>query len=58
MSLANFLARIENNIPKIHLRILYTPVERKFGGFYYFLNKIKPFLLNKSIFLYVLTKKF
>ena len=57
MSLANFLARIENNIPKIHLRILYTPVERKFGGFYYFLNKIKPFLLNKSIFLYVLTKK-
>ena len=57
MSLANFLARIKNNIPKIHLRILYTPVERKFGGFYYFLNKIKPFLLNKNIFLYVLTKK-
>ena len=56
MSLANFLARIEK-MPKIHLRILYTPVDRKFGGFYYFLNRMKTFLINKKIFLYVLTKK-
>ena len=57
MSLANFLVRIDKHIPKIHLRILYTPVERKFGGFYYFLNKMRFFLSNKKIFLYVLTKK-
>ena len=57
MSLANFLARIDKCIPKIHLRILYTPVERKYGGFYYFLNKIKIFLNNNKIYLYVLTKK-
>jgi len=57
MSLANFLIRINTNIPKIHLRILYTPVERKFGGFFYYLNKIKLFLLNKKIYLYVLTNK-
>ena len=57
MSLANFLIRINMNIPKIHLRILYTPVERKFGGFFYYLNKIKLFLLKKKIYLYVLTKK-
>lgn len=56
MSLANFLARIEK-MPKIHLRILYTPVDRKFGGFYYFLNRMKTFLINKKIYLYVLTKK-
>lgn len=56
MSLANFLVRIEKQIPKIHLRILYTPIERKFGGFYFFLNKIK-FFLNNKIYLYVLTKK-
>ena len=56
MSLANFLVRIEKHIPKIHLRILYTPIERKFGGFYFFLNKIK-FFLNNKIYLYVLTKK-
>ncbi len=57
MSLANFLARIEKEMPKIHLRILYTPGERAFGGFYYFLNKMKIFLTNKKINLYVLTKK-
>ena len=57
MSLANFLIRINMNIPKIHLRILYAPVERRFGGFFYYLNKIKVFLLNKKIYLYVLTKK-
>ena len=57
MSLANFLVRINKEIPKIHLRILYTPVERKIGGFYFFLNKIKAFILKKRIFLYVLTKK-
>ena len=57
MSLANFLIRINMNIPKIHLRILYAPVERKFGGFFYYLNKIKVFLMNKKINLYVLTKK-
>ena len=56
MSLANFLVRIKKKIPKIHLRILYTPIDRKFGGFYFFLNKIK-FFLNNKIYLYVLTKK-
>lgn len=57
MSLANFLARLEKNIPKIHLRILYTPSSKKLRGFFYFLNKIKLFLINKKIFLYVLTKQ-
>ena len=57
MSLASFLTRINKDIPKIHLRILYTPIERRIGGFYYFLNKIKDFLLKKRIFLYVLTDK-
>ena len=57
ISLANFLARINKEIPKIHLRILYTPVERKIGGFYYFLNEIKNFLSKKKIFLYVLTNR-
>ena len=57
MSLANFLARLEKNMPKIHLRILYTPSSKKLGGFFYFLNKIKLFLINKKIFLYVLTKQ-
>jgi len=57
MSLANFLTRLEKNIPKIHLRILYTPSSKKLGGFFYFLNKIKLFLINKKIFLYVLTKQ-
>jgi len=57
MSLANFLARLEKNMPKIHLRILYTPSNKKLGGFFYFLNKIKLYLVNKKIFLYVLTKK-
>ena len=57
MSLANFLVRINKKIPKIHLRILYTPVKRSFGGFYYYLNKISNFLLNRRVFLYVLTTK-
>ena len=57
MSLANFLARLEKNIPQIHLRILYTPSTKKLGGFFYFLNKIKLYLINKKIFLYVLTKQ-
>ena len=57
MSLANFLTRIDKEIPNIHLRILYTPVERKIGGFYYFLNKIKTYILKKRVFLYVLTNK-
>ena len=57
MSLASFLARIKINIPKIHLRILYTPNEKKIGGFYFFLNQIKYFLIKEKIFLYVLTKK-
>lgn len=57
MSLANFLTRLEKNIPKIHLRILYTPSSKKLRGFFYFLNKIKLFLINKKIFLYVLTKQ-
>ena len=58
MSLANFLARINYNIPKIHLRILRTPsTKKKFGGLYDYLKKIKLFLKNKKICLYVLTEK-
>ena len=58
MALANFLSRIKIDIPKVHLRILYTPsAKRKFGGFYYFLRKIKYFLNQNQIFLYVLTQK-
>ena len=58
MSLANFLARIDKNIPKIHLRVLHTPSEKKrIGGFYFYLNKIQNFLKSKKIFLYVLTEK-
>lgn len=58
MSLANFLTRVDNNIPKIHLRVLHTPSEKKIiGGFYFYLNKIQNFLKNKRIFLYVLTEK-
>lgn len=58
MSLANFLTRIDKNIPKIHLRVLHTPSEKKrIGSFYFYLNKIQNFLKTKRIFLYVLTKK-
>lgn len=57
MSLANFLVRLEKNIPKIHLRILYTPSNKRLGGFFYFLNKVRLYLINKKIFLYVLTKQ-
>ena len=58
MSLANFLTRIDKNIPKIHLRVLHTPSDKKgIGGFYFYLNKIQNFLKTKRIFLYVLTKK-
>ena len=58
MSLANFLARIDKNIPKIHLRVLHTPSEKKrIGGFYFYLNKIHNFLNTKKIFIYVLTEK-
>ena len=58
MSLANFLTRIDDNIPKIHLRVLHTPSEKKrIGGFYFYLNKIQNFLKSKKIFLYVLTEK-
>jgi hypothetical protein len=57
MSLANFIIRLKLDIPKIHLRILYTPSYNKLGGFNFFLNKIKPFLKKKKVFIYVLTKK-
>ncbi len=58
IALANFLIRLDNNLPNIHLRILYTPsFKKKFTGFYYYLNQIKPFLLSKKIFLYSLTDK-
>lgn len=58
MSLANFLSRIDTNIPKIHLRILHTPSnKKKIGGFYFYLNKIQSFLKSNRIFLYVLTEK-
>ena len=58
IALANFIARIDDNLPNIHLRILYTPSsKKKFTGFYYYLNQIKPYLSNKKIFLYSLTDK-
>lgn len=58
IALANFIARIDDNFPNIHLRILYTPSsKKKFTGFYYYLNQIKPYLLNKKISLYSLTDK-
>ena len=58
IALANFIARIDDNLPNIHLRILYTPSsKKKFTGFYYYLNQIKPYLLNKKISLYSLTDK-
>ena len=58
IALANFMARIDDNLPSIHLRILYTPSsKKKFTGFYYYLNQIKPYLLNKKISLYSLTDK-
>ena len=58
MSLANFMVRVDNNLPRIHLRILYTPSsKKKFTGFYYYLNQLKPYLLNKKISLYSLTDK-
>lgn len=57
ISLANFLTRLKTGIPKIHLRILYTPSEKKIGGFYFFLNQIKYFLTIQRIFIYVLTEK-
>jgi hypothetical protein len=56
MSLANFIIRLKLDIPKIHLRILYTPSYNKLGGFYFYLNKIKHFLIKKKVFIYVLTK--
>ena len=58
IALANFIARIDDNLPNIHLRILYTPsLKKKFTGFYYYLNQIKPYLSNKKISLYSLTDK-
>jgi hypothetical protein len=45
-------------LPRIHLRILYTPSsKKKIAGFYYYLNQLKPYLLNKRISLYSLTDK-
>lgn len=58
IALANFIARIDDNLPNIHLRILYTPSsKKKFTGFYYYLNQIKPYLLNNKISIYSLTDK-
>lgn len=58
IALANFLLRIDSNLPNIHLRILYTPsTKKKFTGFYYYLKQIKPYLLDKKIYLYSLTEK-
>ena len=58
IALANFIARIDDDFPNIHLRILYTPSsKKKFTGFYYYLNQIKPYLSNKKISLYSLTDK-
>ena len=58
IALANFIARIDDNLPNIHLRILYTPSsKKKFTGFYYYLDQIKPYLSNKKISLYSLTDK-
>jgi hypothetical protein len=58
IALANFIVRVDDNLPRIHLRILYTPSsKKKFTGFYYYLNQLKPYLLNKRISLYSLTDK-
>lgn len=57
MSLALFLAKLKKNIPKIHLRILYAPKNRRVGGFYFYLNQMKDLIINNKIFIYVLTKK-
>ena len=56
MSLALFLAKLKINIPKIHLRILYRPKYNRVGGFYFYLNQMKDFMINNKIFIYVLTK--
>jgi hypothetical protein len=58
IALANFIIRVDDNLPRIHLRILYTPSsKKKIAGFYYYLNQLKPYLLNKRISLYSLTDK-
>ena len=57
MSLANFLIRLNKDIPKIHLRLLYTPSFKKVGGFYYYFNKLNKFLMNNKVYFYVLTEK-
>ena len=38
MSLSNFLTRIDKNIPKIHLRVLHTPSEKKYWWFLFLLK--------------------
>ena len=57
MSLANFLVRLNKDMPKIHLRLLYTPSFKKVGGFYYYFNKLNKFLINNKVYFYVLTEK-
>ena len=57
MSLANFLIRLDKDIPKIHLRLLYTPSFKKVGGFNYYFKKFNKFLKNNRVFFYVLTEK-
>ena len=57
MSLSNFLIRLNKDMPKIHLRLLYTPSFKKVGGFYYYFKKLNKFLKNNKIYFYVLTEK-
>ena len=42
---------IYENIPKIHIRVLYPPKNR-FKDFFFYLNKIKKNILNNKITIY------
>jgi hypothetical protein len=51
ISLVYFLSNIENIVPKIHIRLIYTAKKRVRGLFFY-LKKLKKFVNNKKIFIY------
>ena len=51
ISLIYFLVKIENDVPKIHLRIFFPP-KKGFKSFYYYLNKMKIYFKAKNIYIY------
>jgi len=55
VSLISFLLKIEENAPKIHLRI-FLPPKKEFRSFYYYLSQMKKFFKEKSIFIYTYGK--